>query len=94
MEASLESAQLMLVALLCIGMALYEIRDNSIAVVAIASMLIKFAILPIMMNYKIDLYIVGAVALVPLSRIIEYAKKKFDGDNIEDNKRDRNNTRH
>lgn len=93
MLTSTTTTDLLMIAMLCIGMALYEVRDNSSAVVAVASMLIKFAAIPIMTHYKVDIYIVGIVALVPLTRLVEYAKSSLDKKHHDNNRHASDHTR-
>lgn len=85
----LDYTQLALIALLCFGMALYEIRGNFQAVTAIASMLVKMALIPLMALYKLDVYWIAIVALLPLSRLIEIFKRKLN-DKLDENSNDSN----
>lgn len=89
---ALDYFQLALIALMCFGMALYEIRNNHQGVTAVASMLVKMALIPLMAMYDVDVYWIAAIALLPLSRLIDMFKRKFNdkldkGDNRFDSNR-------
>lgn len=87
---ALDVKPLLLIGLLCIGMAFYEVKDNAHAVVALASMLIKFAVIPLLLVHHVELIYVGAIALLPLSRTIEYVNRKINDRLDKDNNHDSN----